>query len=269
MKALKALAGLVSVGFDWFAPVPKPRDVDRVRVVVGNRRPVAVDVAGSSSFWDGEQPLADGPRIRVVDGRGLGPDERDAEWIDNGGDRWRWNTDSELWEYNHPDNGDDAWYYALDINGYLSDQYAPFAEIIVVPDDPGEFTFTPDEPPFTNDEIRTIRTIIDWGRAIDDVVGDYNAAIAGTFNGPVEASSAGSSATARAAGAAAEERPALSVVTDPKPEQPSAGHLKNLLRAAAVQIDAYSTHIACPAATYSQALARQLREASNRLETQQ
>lgn len=199
MSLLRAFAGLVSVGFDWFAPVPKPR-------------------GSGGGFWNAEQPLIDGPW--------LGPDEP-LPLVPN-----------------------------------------PI-ELLTVP--------APSEPPFTDDEIRTLRTIIDWGRAVDDVVGDYNAIVGNTFT----ASSVISGATQGVRDAAG-ERPALSVVSEPKPEHASAGHPNDdpdpadfptagsghpkLLRACADQLENYARHIACPAATYVRSLADQLRKLAEQTE---
>lgn len=69
---------------------------------------------------------------RVIKDRGLGPDERDGEWIDVDGDHWRYDHEAGSWQ-NKMSRGDIAttWYNvpALD-DGTISAIYAPFIEVI-------------------------------------------------------------------------------------------------------------------------------------------
>lgn len=71
------------------------------------------------------------PRIRTIIDRGLGPGERDGEWIDVDGDRWRYNHEEGSWQ-NKMSRGDIAttWYNVPSLaGGSLSAVYAPFTEV--------------------------------------------------------------------------------------------------------------------------------------------
>lgn len=86
------------------------------------------EVAGKTQpFWR-ELP---GPRL--IEGRGLGPDERDGdEWIDREGDRWRYNRDLNCWEYRLiRQNVEAGWLYVpTEPDGYTSAAYAPYQEVV-------------------------------------------------------------------------------------------------------------------------------------------
>lgn len=78
-------------------------------------------------------PSSSGDRqLRVIRDRGLGPGERDGEWIDVDGDRWRYSHVAGSWQ-NKMSRGDIAttWYNvpALD-DGSISAIYAPFTEVL-------------------------------------------------------------------------------------------------------------------------------------------
>lgn len=69
---------------------------------------------------------------RVIKDRGLGPDERDGEWIDVDGDHWRYDHEAGSWQ-NKMSRGDivTTWYNvpALDDDS-ISAIYAPFTEVL-------------------------------------------------------------------------------------------------------------------------------------------
>lgn len=68
---------------------------------------------------------------RVIKDRGLGVDERDGEWIDVDGDRWRYDHETESWQ-NKMSRGDIAtsWYSVPALaDGTISAIYAPFTEV--------------------------------------------------------------------------------------------------------------------------------------------
>lgn len=112
--AVEALAFL----FDFSDPA------DKIWAEACDRQKKAWEEAAELPF-DSWQP-------RVIKDRGLGPNERDAEWIDVDGDRWRYNHEAGSWQ-NKMSRGDIAttWYNvpALD-DGTISAIYAPFTEVI-------------------------------------------------------------------------------------------------------------------------------------------
>ncbi len=86
------------------------------------------DPGAVQEAWN--QLTADGG-LRVVRDRGLGPDERDGEWIDVDGDRWRYDHETESWQ-NKMSRGDIAtsWYSVPALaDGTISAIYAPFTEV--------------------------------------------------------------------------------------------------------------------------------------------
>lgn len=71
-----------------------------------------------------------GDGLRVID-CGLGDDERDGEWVDRDGDRWRFSDETGYWQ-NKLNRADIAtgWYDVPVLpNGRLSNEYAPYVEV--------------------------------------------------------------------------------------------------------------------------------------------
>lgn len=75
--------------------------------------------------------VADGGAPRVIKGRGLGPDERDAVWQDREGDRWRYDFKADTWQYkaNQPDVATTWLTTHTGPDGFTSPIYSPYREI--------------------------------------------------------------------------------------------------------------------------------------------
>lgn len=75
--------------------------------------------------------VADGDNPRVIKGRGLGPDERDAVWQDREGDRWRYDFKADTWQYkaNQPDVATTWLTTHTGPDGFTSPIYSPYREI--------------------------------------------------------------------------------------------------------------------------------------------
>lgn len=71
---------------------------------------------------------------RVVDGRGLGASERDAEWVDKAGDLWRWNRKLGSWQNKmRQPNICTTWYAVPTEDDTTSAIFAPYTEVIESP----------------------------------------------------------------------------------------------------------------------------------------
>lgn len=96
-----------------------------------------------------------GKRPRVIEGRGLGPDEQDAEgWFDREGDRWRYNHGKPQWEYlSARDDINTGWLRVpTEPGGHTSPEYAPYREIIDHPAPDADLSAGVGLPTFTADE---------------------------------------------------------------------------------------------------------------------
>lgn len=78
------------------------------------------------------------PEIRIVAGRGLGPDERDGEWVDREGDRWRYNHGKKYWEYKLCRPGIASSWLTVNylVDGFTSPDYAPYRRVRLNPAPP-------------------------------------------------------------------------------------------------------------------------------------
>lgn len=103
---------------DVLAPLPK-------------RQPLALDTTPDDA------PVGEGlPGFygqleypRVVEGRGLGEGERDAEWVDKAGDLWRWNRKLGSWQNKmRQPNICTTWYAVPTEDDTTSAIYAPYTE---------------------------------------------------------------------------------------------------------------------------------------------
>lgn len=77
------------------------------------------------------------PAPRVIAHRGLGVDERDAEWIDNAGDHWRYDHDKLVWQNKicQPQLAT-TWYTVPTPFGATSGIFAPYTEVCTPADGP-------------------------------------------------------------------------------------------------------------------------------------
>lgn len=108
------VAGVLSRGLDVLAPLPK-------------RQPLPLDTADDAAVDEGLPSFYGYPR--VVDGRGLGESERDAEWVDKAGDLWRWNRKLGSWQNKmRQPNICTTWYAVPTEDDTTSAIYAPYTE---------------------------------------------------------------------------------------------------------------------------------------------
>lgn len=68
---------------------------------------------------------------RIINGRGLGPDERDAVWQDREGDRWRYDFKADTWQYkaNQSDIASTWLTTRVGPDEFTSPLYAPYREV--------------------------------------------------------------------------------------------------------------------------------------------
>lgn len=107
--------------FDWSDPADKIWADACDRLV---EKEAEEEVAEPADNYLPRQP-------RVIKDRGLGSGERDGEWVDSDGDRWRYSHVAGSWQ-NKMSRGDIAttWYNVPSLaGGSLSAVYAPFTEV--------------------------------------------------------------------------------------------------------------------------------------------
>lgn len=107
----------------WAASEAGTRVLDAL-APLPDRQPVVLD---ENPWWVKEPVTPKGPRI--VKDRGLGEAERDAEWVDRDGDRWRWHTALGMWQskMQQPDMCS-SWLSIPREDGRTSAVFAPYRE---------------------------------------------------------------------------------------------------------------------------------------------
>ncbi|WP_164681199.1 magnesium transporter CorA family protein [Mycobacterium intracellulare] len=143
VNPLRALASMASLGIDALSagrhlPIGYwPAGADGFDAEIVDTP--ADGAAGDEHLYECAQPTCgcrDDHRYatwkpRVVKDRGLGVNERDGEWMDRDGDRWRYNHEAGSWQ--NKINRDDiatTWYNVPAFaDGSISDQHGPYIEI--------------------------------------------------------------------------------------------------------------------------------------------
>lgn len=135
-------------------PAPEPRTaVDELQDGLDFWFKPPAAAAGYPDEYTNPADFNLGTRPRIVEAPcGLGDLERDAEWIDKDGDRWRYNRQDGMWEYKigRPDIST-GWLPMPTEYGITSHLYAPYTEVYT-PDDgpvliPGRDVFLGDRFP--------------------------------------------------------------------------------------------------------------------------